>query len=375
MPDNKKHHYVPKFYLRRFSDDENSINLYVLKTQKKIISANLANQCYRDYFYGRDPKFEKEIGGIEGRASEILKEISATDRLPSDGQARMDLLIFVLMQSARTAYAAAEMDEMAEKFIKHVFAGKAKAEGINLDNLRIGMKEPAVHALSMSMGLYPLLLDLSPRLILNCTAEGFIVSDNPVIMYNQFLNFRAYAANTGYGAKGLQIFLPIDDRRTLMLFDSSIYSAPGTNGATVNISNVRDVYALNVLQMCSATSTIYFKNANQNVAATYRAAKPFFRDGMTRLNAFPEENTPMRKTEIVMTSRVEMRTNFGLSFLKVRASAKDWLAKYRRMDLKPAAIIRDEQNYRDFKEFSKLVKEKKYEHMGYFEFLADKYRV
>src|ERR1700761_6954191 len=50
MPDNKKHHFVPKFYLTRFSDDGKSINAYVLKSSKKVLSANLANQCYRDYF-------------------------------------------------------------------------------------------------------------------------------------------------------------------------------------------------------------------------------------------------------------------------------------------------------------------------------------
>jgi hypothetical protein len=45
MPDNKKHHYVPRFYLRIFSKDKNSINIYN-KEQEKVFLGNINNQCY-----------------------------------------------------------------------------------------------------------------------------------------------------------------------------------------------------------------------------------------------------------------------------------------------------------------------------------------
>jgi len=61
MPQNKKQHYVPKFYLKRFTPNERLINLYNLKSRRNIIGASLSSQCYKDYMYGKDGRCDAEI--------------------------------------------------------------------------------------------------------------------------------------------------------------------------------------------------------------------------------------------------------------------------------------------------------------------------
>lgn len=71
MPSNKKHHFVPRFYLRRFSADGVSINLYNVPSGRSIFRANRKNQAYRDCFYGKELEVEHAIAGLDrGRAAQ-----------------------------------------------------------------------------------------------------------------------------------------------------------------------------------------------------------------------------------------------------------------------------------------------------------------
>ena len=73
MPRHRKQHYVPRFYLKGFSLDGKSINIWNLQRQLKIQSANLKNQCSKDYFYSKQLDVEEALGKIEGEMAKILK--------------------------------------------------------------------------------------------------------------------------------------------------------------------------------------------------------------------------------------------------------------------------------------------------------------
>src|SRR5687768_13502617 len=107
MPQNKKQHYVPKFLLRRFSTDKKSINLYNIKSKRKITNANLSNQCYSDYLYGKDLQFEKWLSGIEGELAKLLRIMDVAIIPPPPWSTTHDIMVFfVLSQHGRTKYAA-----------------------------------------------------------------------------------------------------------------------------------------------------------------------------------------------------------------------------------------------------------------------------
>jgi Protein of unknown function (DUF4238) len=372
MPDNKKHHFVPKMYLQRFADDDRQINIYILDRSKKVIAASLSDQCYKNYFYGKEPDFEHALGEIEGETSRILKDISQTDKMPGTPDDRLTLIIFVLMQASRTLYAAQEVEELGDKMLRHAYRDWAKAKGFEIDKFRFGMEEPARFALSVAVRNYPQLLDLNVRLLLNKTREDFITSDNPVIVINPFMAFRRVVATAGYASKGVQIIFPIDARRTLFFYDPMVYSLAGEIGDTVRVTDIRDVYDLNVLQVCSAGKSVYFHQPDQNIEAAHRKAKPYLRKEKTTLNAFVEEEKKRRKTQTLISTRPDIKTNMQLSFVGVRKSAKRWREDFKRLKLQPAIVLRSKEFYEDGKAFLKAVDAKEYGVMEFHQFVWDK---
>ena len=344
MPKNKKHHYVPRFYLKRFSIDGKSINLYNVPSAQLIHRANLKNQCYRNYFYGQEPDVEHILGEEEGNTSLLFKEIDQRRCLPlplSPGHFLMAL--HILMQYGRTAYAAETTNEMIDNLMKHLVGPRAEKEGINLNNINIGIKDPGKFNLGIVTSVYPLLLDLKYKLILNSSNEQIIASDNPVVLYNQLLSFRRHGGNTGIACKGLQIFFPLDTEKLLMLYDSEVYGVDSHRSDTVNLTAPQDVYALNTLQMCSALENVYFKSEKINIEALRRKANPFIRKRNQSFNVYPQPSDGDRTSEFIAGYRENIQTNLSLSFVRIKKSAKRWREEFRKKDLQPAVVVRNQR--------------------------------
>ncbi|MBN3761150.1 DUF4238 domain-containing protein [Burkholderia sp. Ac-20365] len=378
MPDNKNHHYVPQLYLRRFSTDGKSVPTFVIRSQKVIPTAPIKNQCSRDYFYGHEPDFERALGVAENHASAIFKDIAANDRLPVDPAAMFDLLLYVLAQCGRTSKEVARLNDMTDQTTRHIMRHWMEERGIDPDSITIGLRDAARFSTSMTLSLHPLLLDLDTRLLLNNTDEDFIAADDPVAEYNQFMTFRQYAPNLGYASKGLQLFFPIDSKRTLMYFDGDTYGLPGKHNSTVVLTDRRDVYGLNTLQMCAAESSVYFRNLGQDVGAIYRRASPYRDNGLNTFAAGPIEGHGPYQMQMISSTRGERNINLSLSFVRLRSAAKRWRDDYVRMSRRekyvPAVIVRNEQIVADFKEFSKLVKEGKYHHLQFIDWQRERFQ-
>ncbi|MFM0303486.1 DUF4238 domain-containing protein [Paraburkholderia sediminicola] len=378
MPDNKKHHYVPQLYLRRFSDDGKSVPTFIIKSLKVIPNAPIKSQCYRDYFYGHEPDFERVLGIAEGRASVIFKEIAENNQLSADPAVMFDLLLYVLAQHGRTSKEVERLNDMTNQYAKHIMRLWMEERGVDPDVVTVGIRDAAQFSTSMTLSLHPLLLDLDARLLLNNTDEDFIAGDDPVVEYNQFMTFRQYAPNHGYASKGLQLFFPIDHRRTLMYFDGDTYGLPGQHNSTVVLTDRRDVYGLNTLQVCSAENAVYFKNVNQDVAAIYKRAGAYRDDRLNTFVAQPMEDQGPFRGQTITSSRVAQNTNLSLSFVRFRSAAKRWREDYLRMSkrgkLVPAVVVRNEQILADFKQFSKLVKAGTYHRMQFVEWLRERFK-
>lgn len=50
----KKQHYIPQFFLKKFSENNDSLISAYLKPQDKFISTNTKRICYREYYYDPD---------------------------------------------------------------------------------------------------------------------------------------------------------------------------------------------------------------------------------------------------------------------------------------------------------------------------------
>lgn len=374
MPNNKKHHYVPRFYLKRFSPNGRSICLWNLKNEIRVASVNLKHQCYKDYFYGKELKVEKTLGLVEGYAAHILRLIDNYQSPPPLGsEEHFTLVLYMLMQYGRTAYSADALDEMNDKMMKHIFGPKAEAEGIDISKFTIGIKDSAQYSLGMITQFYPLMLDLDCKLLLNKTDVEYVTSDNPVVLYNQLFSFRKHGSNTGLASKGLQVFLPISSNQLLLFYDYESYSVGSRSKAIVKVTSPRDVYELNTLQMTSAYENIYFESADFEVAALSRKASPFRRNQKTRMRVFPEEENENTRKELIATSREDVRTNLKLSFVRLTKGSKIWRDKFRKLRMQPAVVVRNEELVDDHKEFMKKVDDGVFNPGDFLKFLSEKH--
>ncbi len=376
MPNNKKHHYVPRFYLKRFSDNGKSIGLYNLGKKLRIPVANLKNQCYKDYFYGKGQVTENALGEIEGHISVLFSVIDELGDLSSLGSIpRTNLIYYILIQYTRTHFFADAMDELNDKIIKHVFGKEFESEidGINLDDFIIGIQDVSQYALYLAVQTYPLLLDLRAKLIINRTSEEFITSDNPVVMYNPFMLFRKIGGNTGYAAKGLQVFLPMDPEKVIILYDDKVYRMGNENKNTIEVYDKRDIYNINALQACSCYENIYFRNDNINTVALHRKVKHHLRSVKARIEVFPQEDSPYKRSEMILSFREGINMSIKLSFMSTRKTAIKWHSAFKKLKIQPVVVVRNQKLVNVWRDFQESVKKGEYSAGNFFQFFKEKY--
>ncbi len=222
MANNKKHHFVPQFYLRNFSSDGKSINLFNKTASRVITSAGIKTQSYRDYFYGKDLTLEKSLGVLEGNASNIFRKIISSTSIPERKDEMYDqLLRYVAIQASRTTYASEEMSQ-----IRDLTSTQGNLKPIN------GSERPQT-AIQYAIRLLSAYYSLSSKLVINRTKEKFISSDNPCVFYNVLTEKLNRSGGCHINSLGLKIFLPISPE--VIFGNTSPVSSPNKTTSTVYV--------------------------------------------------------------------------------------------------------------------------------------------
>ena len=245
MPDKKKQHFVPRFYLKNFSLNSagKALSIFNLSNSKSISNGNLKDQAYKNYFYGRDLIIENALSESEGIAANILRSIINQNSISVSSQDRYYLLEFTIVLSERTACTADQLDEFADKFIKAIISKDPNAP-IGINEVSFSLKQPTQIALYRAAISLPVVFDLSCKLLVNRTQIPFITSDHPVVLYNQ-LN----ESNIGLACKGLEIFFPISPHHLIIFFDRDVYKVGHKSNISIDIDKNTDVEALNLLRL------------------------------------------------------------------------------------------------------------------------------
>ena len=345
MAENKNQHYVPEFYLKRFSPDKDqkTIGIWNMSRRRKIKRASLRDQCSRDYFYGKDLRIEKSLVDLEGSIAELLNKIGQTGKLPlrcSDNHAL--LLLHLVTQWARTRYMSDAMNEMNDKFFRHVYGPMKEQEGFDADRFNITIEHPAQLAIPIAAQCVPLILDLNCKILNNRTPVEFVTSDNPVVFYNQLFSFQSQNSNTGLNVKGMQLFFPIDPGRVLLFYDAGVYSVGQRNRHMVDISSPQDVDQVNLLQMCGCQHNVYFRDEDLDLEPRHQRALRFRQQSKTQLQVFSEVNSEPRTRKLVAMSFSDVRTNLSLSCVRITRRARRWRTRFRKKKERPAAVARNQ---------------------------------
>jgi len=373
MPSNKNQHYVPIFHLTHFSNDGKSIKLFNLKSEKTISGASLRDQCSKDYLYGKDLTIEKALGQLEGRIAEIIKETSMLENLPSRySREHENLVYYVLTLYGRTLHMADAYNEIIDNLAKYMITPALKSRGLeeaDLDGIKVKSKKPAAIALSYITLNYHLLLDLDFKLLKNCTDEQFIISDNPVVLYNQLFNFKLFGSNSGLACKGLQIFCPISPNHMLIFFDEAVYKVSTRKKVVVEITNINDIRQLNALQLVSANKNVYFKDMPETLRQQHIKCGKYYRKNKASIKSFLNFEEADRKNEYICIYREDVRTNLDVSVIRFLKKAKEWRNNFLKLPYRPAVVVRDEYLVLKHQEYIELVKSGKVEINGFFRWL------
>ena len=284
MPVNKNQHYVPQFYQRRFSDDGKNIGVFLVDQQKSIPSAPIKSQASADYFYTSDTdkpeNVEKAFSGIEGIAKEIIQKLDANPRIPLSKEESFSLYTFTILQLGRTLSPVQDTREMANMMLRKVLKIQVEisknSDSPELADFRdisddvidsITLTEEAAKKLALGsyLQMLPLCIDLKSILLINETAVPFITSDNPVCLYNPFMEKMNYPLN-GLGARGAIIYFPLSPKLALFIYDDNVYKVGNRKQCYAELHNANDIHELNKLSIVNSNQVVYYQPSLTNVS-------------------------------------------------------------------------------------------------------------
>ncbi len=267
MPENKKQHYVPQFYIRNFSKDKKRVFIYHLES-KQVFLSPINSTCQDKYFYGLAPDFEKLLAEFEQKQAAVIKKIIETRNLNmlTHGE-RFDLYGFVMLQFTRTKDARMVAENYVEFFVKNylkpLIRGRDEFKEYSseyIDSLKITMPQFYMYSMGLALNGIEGILDLKPLLLVNKTKCPFISSDAPVVKNNYFRIKND--SLTGFQSPGLQIVCPLNESLLLVLLHEDAYKIIGECNSIIEVTDESDVESLNKLQILNALE-ILFINSNE----------------------------------------------------------------------------------------------------------------
>lgn len=330
MAENKKQHYVPKFYLKLFSNSHSSshIKIFVKSTNKIIPNGDLKNQTCENYFYGKDIKIEKEFSKIEDEVSRIVSEITESKTLPKlQNVDYKSLWIFTFLQNSRTKYRADETNEMINKTLKTIFKNDIRLKD-KIDEVEFGYKNPVLLNLDTLINTIVVTKDLKCKLIINQTNKPFVTSDNPIVLYNQFLEQRNHQfGKCGLASKGLQVFYPINPELALIYYDEKVYKIGFRKRNYVRTSNEKDIESLNILQFLNSDKVVYSneKATDYYLETLMTKASKYNTSRGSDINEYFEKTDDDETSSVILhNQKKDLETNLNLSFIKQTTHGKTY---------------------------------------------------
>jgi len=283
------------------------------------------DQCYENYFYGQDLEVENGLGGIEDLAGPIINNLIETKEVPAHlSNEHQVLMAYTATQHGRTKHAGEANNAFSDYYHKLLLRNNPEFSDINLDNYVIADEYPANLPLECAAMMSPLLLDLRIKILHNCSSEQFITSDNPVIMYNQYMEHVTVASSNGFASVGLQIFFPLSPDTMLIMYDDSIYRIGGNQRDIIEIFSPEEVLRLNKLQLLNSLENVFFSKDTQTSSIELQADNSIrYRDDeLAKIREYElKEPEPTYNSEsILQVQKHQLRTGLKLDSVSIRKS-------------------------------------------------------
>ncbi|WP_254149454.1 DUF4238 domain-containing protein [Bacillus subtilis] len=271
MGQKSRQHYVPKFYLRNFSETDKSISTFNIMNSLYIQNASIKDMCQKNNFYGDDKVVEEFLDKvIERKAARIIKRIIDTNsilHLVNESEDYEHLLTFLLVSEGRNLRGADSTENLAVALMKTMVKEQPEFKEVDLDQFELKVNQPANKNIGLAIENTPMIFDLVPILIVQKTPRKFITSDNPLVRYNSFYIERNYQ-DRGFGlvTRGLQLFFPISSQQCLLFYHRLVYDISGEEKGVLTLNRAREVDNLNELFYLNSYNNAFF---NQRLKEDY----------------------------------------------------------------------------------------------------------
>lgn len=331
MSKKSNQHYVPQFYFRLFSNDGRSICVFNRKNGTSCTAAPIKGQASKHKFYG-GKEIEDAFSSLEGVFSRTLRSLkSCLDLRELSEVDQLLTLQAIMFQRARTLAARNSSQPMNDRLTKLWLEAEInKKEDLSDDqklecisSLELFEVDPLrfhLEQIKTSIEQAYLLGDLTPILLDNRTNRPFIFSDSPAVFHNSCYGDVKLQGVLGYTTPGLQIFLPLSEKRTLLLVDPRCYKFKKIRaGNVIHVRELRDVAAINKLQVHSATTAIYFSNKKhaEYVRAIWQQENPKLSENLVSVVEAPSfDCNGNPHGEIIHSYASMLPINLKLSFLE-----------------------------------------------------------
>lgn len=330
----KNQHYIPKFYLRNFSfnNNQNQIGIFNLKNDFFYSTSKLKTQGSKNFFYGYDGLIEDTLSKMEGDISSTIKNILDNKTLPKkNSKEHVDLLVFVALTDLRNPMKIGNMKDMLSGMKEKLLEVEPNAE---IENLIPTFSHEEF--IEMSISSIPEMtfniMDLEYKLLINETEYPFISSDNPVVRYNQYLEKKRWPhGKCGYGVIGLQIFMPLNPNISIHFYDSAIYKVGNKKQKALIIKNNKDIDSINYLQFVNCIETIYFneKGSETYIRKLRTSSMKYQKANKSRaeLSYIVDKDNEKEimnsgKKNLIITGTSDCETNLNIEGIKIHSKGK-----------------------------------------------------
>jgi hypothetical protein len=257
-----KQHYVPRFYLKNFANGK-IFNLYNLKRNEVIYDVPYADQCYKKNFYGKDNIYEDKLSLMESVWALTIKKIIENPQIISDNDIEKQIKKFCCFQYFRTEAALRMRNANLVNVVKQIIPNIMHLKNVEIDNdetQRIAFnyvksmeseEETVKRLIDTAEDLLEKLNDLKIVILKNNTSKKFIVSDNPVVIGNEFQP----EYGNGLDCIGIYFLFPISSKQYIAIFDKKMYFK--IKNKDIYSLSEENVNTLNIMQYQNALENIY----------------------------------------------------------------------------------------------------------------------
>jgi|GEM_PF-699887 hypothetical protein len=327
MASKKRHHYIPRFYLKRFSvnNEGKFIGLYNHESDVFVQEAPLRHQAYQNFLYGEDDDIENALAEMESNVAKMFYYWTEEKLLypPSPETNGFNLLKrFVLYQAFRTPKSGNDLMQLLNDGLNTVLKEFKPDLLKQMEAGTLAHKNPVLFSLFNSLKHENLLNYLDCKFIVNLSELPLITSDAPVIFYNQLMEAAGnYTAATSLVAKGLQIFYPIHPRLIVCFYDSKVYDLGNGCINCCSTESIDEIHQLNALQFINSKNQIFFDDI---ISETYikKLCKQYdeYRKEPRNVNAFVDSGP----RKFLFTGTKDPNINLNLHFFKMLVNPKDY---------------------------------------------------